>query len=377
MIDEALKTEEPETNHSRRRHFHEERLRRRERRATQRLTSNEPSDTLARAPQPHTPHRRLLVCESNGHFLDHIEPEQIDEMIATKGQFVWLDLKNPTDADLAMLKQEFHFHPLAMEDATRHFERPKIDTYDNYYFLVFYAVHTDTEGSGLVTQALHLFIGANFLVSIHAAEMPAVNRTLTRWQQREEQFGNDPAALVYALLDTIVDDYFPVIDALADRVDDIEERMFARFETGVQQEIFGLKRDLLAMRRVVAPERDLLNVLIRRETPVFQAGTIVYLQDVYDHVMRVTDSIDTYRDMLSSALDVFLSLQSNQLNQILKVLTVTSIVLMSVTLVAGIYGMNFRYMPELEWRYGYPFALGLMVAIALGLLVLFRRLRWL
>jgi magnesium transporter len=131
------------------------------------------------------------------------------------------------------------------------------------------------------------------------------------------------------------------------------------------------------MRRVVAPERDVLNVLIRREVPIFERGAVQYLQDVYDHLLRVTDSIDNYRDLLSSATDAFLSVQSNRLNQVVRTLTVTSIVLMSVTLVAGIYGMNFDFMPELHWRFGYAWALGLMVAISAGLIIFFRRIKWL
>jgi len=134
---------------------------------------------------------------------------------------------------------------------------------------------------------------------------------------------------------------------------------------------------LLHLRRVVAPERDVLNRLLRRELPVFKPEDTVYLQDVYDHIVRVTDSIDTYRDLLSSALDSYLSVQSNNLNQIVKVLTIASIILMSNALVSGIYGMNFRFMPELEWKLGYPFALGLMVIISTALILYFRRRKWL
>jgi magnesium transporter len=143
------------------------------------------------------------------------------------------------------------------------------------------------------------------------------------------------------------------------------------------QDVFALKRDLLAARRIVAPERDVLNVLIRREVPIFERTTILYLQDVYDHIVRITDSIDTYRALLSSALDAFLSVQSNRLNQILKVLTIASIILMSGALIAGIYGMNFEFMPELHWTAGYPWALGLMVVITRALIAFFRWRKWL
>ncbi len=184
-------------------------------------------------------------------------------------------------------------------------------------------------------------------------------------------------ALIYALLDAIVDDYFPVMDDVADRVDDLEEHIFEKFDEGALTKIFNLKKELLQMRRVVAPERDVLNVMLRRDIRVFGNDDVTYLQDVYDHIVRVIDSLDTYRDLLSSALDSFLSMQSNRLNQVVKALTITSIILMSATLVAGVYGMNFEYMPELTWRYGYAWALGLMVAISGGLILWFRHIKWL
>jgi magnesium transporter len=321
--------------------------------------------------------RRLVVYGADGHFTSTAVPEDISEIIKGKDQFVWLDMQAPQEADIALLRDEFKFHPLAIEDATRQHERPKVDSYDGYYFLVFYAIIYDEAKSRLHTEAMNLFVGANYLVSVHHEEISAIDETIKRWQKDEEQFGHDAGALLYALLDTITDDYFPVIDRLADRVETLEEQIFERFQESALQDVFSLKRDLLSMRRIVAPERDVLNILIRREVPIFDRNTILYLQDVYDHIVRITDSIDTYRDLLSSALDAFLSVQSNRLNQIVKILTIGSIVLMSDALVAGIYGMNFDYMPELHWVFGYAWALGLMVVISVGLILFFRWRKWL
>jgi magnesium transporter len=276
-----------------------------------------------------------------------------------------------------MLHEEFEFHPLAIEDATRGAQRPKVDSYGNYYFVVFYSLGVDVQTQRLTTTPLYLFIGQNYLVTVHQEPITHVAETVKRWQAPNSPLEQDVGSLIYALLDAIVDDYFPVMDQIADRVEELEEMIFGKFDEGALEAIFQLKKDLLQIRRVVAPERDVLNVMLRRDIPVFDPNDVTYLQDVYDHIVRVTDSVDTYRDLLSSALDTFLSVQSNQLNQIVKVLTITSIVLMSVTLVAGIYGMNFRYMPELEWRYGYLWALGLMVAIAVVSIAFFRRMRWL
>jgi len=329
-------------------------------------------------PATHTNvNRHLVVCRADGRFTSTIDPADISEILLQKEKFVWLDLQAPQEADIALLRDEFKFHALAIEDATRHHERPKVDSYDGYYFLVFYAISYDERRNRLDSEAINLFVGSNYLVSVHHDEISAIDETIKRWQKDAEQFGHDAGALLYALLDTITDDYFPVIDRLADRVEGIEEQIFERFSEDALQDVFSLKRDLLSIRRIVAPERDVLNILIRREVPIFDRNAILYLQDVYDHIVRITDSIDTYRDLLSSALDAFLSVQSNRLNQIVKVLTIASIVLMSDALIAGIYGMNFEFMPELHWTFGYPYALGLMVVIGAALVAFFRWRKWL
>jgi magnesium transporter len=321
--------------------------------------------------------RQLVVCKSNGQFHTHINPDEIDQLINQPNTFLWLDLQNPQEHSIELLRQEFKFHALSIEDATRHHERPKLEAFDSYYFMVFYALSYDDAQRRLAGQSIGLFIGSNYIVSVHQHEINAIDDTIKRWQANTAEFGQDSGALLYSLLDAIVDDYFPVIDQLAERVEDIEEQIFERFSEDALQEVFGLKRDLLQVRRIVAPERDVLNVLIRREVPIFDRNSILYLQDVYDHIVRITDSIDTYRDLLSSALDAFLSVQSNRLNQVVKVLTITSIVLMTDALIAGIYGMNFDFMPELRWQYGYPFALGLMLVLDVALVLFFRWRQWL
>ncbi len=319
----------------------------------------------------------LVVCQGRGRFQTSVSPEDISELRENPAITLWLDLTQPSEADVALLREEFGFHPLAIEDATRAHQRPKVDSYGRYYFVVFYCLALDSQTRQLCTTPIYLFIGQNYLVTVHNEPITAIQDTLRRWRASDSPLDQDLGSLVYALLDAVVDDYFPVMDQVAERADELEEVIFGAFDENTLQEIFQLKKDLLQLRRVVAPERDVLNVMLRRDIPVFDQNDVTYLQDVYDHIVRTTDAIDTYRDLLSSALDSFLSMQSNRLNQIVKVLTITSIVLMATTLVAGIYGMNFQYMPELEWRYGYAWALGLMVVIAGGTIAFFRRIKWL
>jgi magnesium transporter len=363
-----------------------------------------------------------LIISAAGTFRSDLDPGSLGAILAVPSSTIWLDIQDPADEDVALLRDVFGFHPLAIEDAIRSHERPKVDAYalaarrpenhldvekeggqggeilepdtDNkrlhgprrgeiessgpgsYYFVVFYTASFHAESDHIETQAISLFIGANYLVTVHNGPMWQVSDTLARWQAPNSPLGHRVSALVWALLDAIVDAYFPLTDRLADRIEELEDAIFVHFDQKAIESIFGLKRDLLNLRRAIAPERDVLNVLLRRELPIFKSKDLAYLQDVYDHIVRVTDNIDTYRDLLSTALDSFLSIQSNNLNQIMKLLTMGSILLMSNALIAGIYGMNFRFMPELGQHWGYPYALGLMAAIDVALILFFRSRKW-
>jgi magnesium transporter len=317
----------------------------------------------------------LLVCQ-NGHFGTGAAPSAIKDALAQPDAIIWLDIADPNAEDVALLRDQFEFHPLAIEDAVRSHERPKVDAYGRYYFIIFYAAHYNTQTMEIELQPLHLFIGPNYLVSVHPGPLQYIADAVTRWQLPNTPLSNKVSAILYALLDGVVDAYFPLMDQIADRIEILEDTIFQHFDESAIQTIFGLKTDLLRLRHVVAPERDVLNVLLRRELPVFRPEDIVYLQDIYDHIVRVTDNIDTYRDLLSSALDSYLSLQSNNLNQVMKLLTMASIVLMSNALVAGVYGMNFQFMPELKFRWGYPAILLVMAGVAVYMIEYFRKKKW-
>lgn len=321
-----------------------------------------------------------LVCAMNGTYVKDPPLEQLDALLAQPEAVTWLDVCDPDDADYVTLQERFHFHPLTLEDVKHGGGRPKVEQHENYYFIIFYVIcasQNKDRADHFELQPLYLFAGPNYLVSVHTGTLVQIEETMARWRNPGTPPGDRVGSLLYNLLDTIVDDYFPLLDRVAEESEQIEDQIFESFERSSIQTIFGLKRDLLALRRVIAPERDVLNVLMRRELPLFRGKDIVYLQDIYDHIIRVADNIDNYRDLLSSALDSYLSVEASRQNQILKVLTVTSIILMTDALIAGIYGMNFAHMPELSWQFGYPFAIGLMVLLSGGLFVFFKRKKWL
>ena len=307
---------------------------------------------------------------------DTLALEDISDVLTQDDTMLWIDLTGPSLEELRLINDEFGFHPLAMEDAAKRHQRPKVDVYENFLFIVFYELEIVEERPQ--TRELSLFVGRNYLVTVHDADMsPTIREVAQRWRENLGWRGKrHVGVLVYSLLDAIVDDYFPVVDHISERIEDLEVKIFDHFDHRAQADIFALKKDLLAVRQVLAPERDVMNILVRRDSPVFGEEMVTYFQDVYDHILRVTENIDTYRDLLSSSLDAFLSLSSNRLNQIVKTLTSSSIILMSMTLVAGIYGMNFVHMPELDWQFGYAWAIGLMGATGAGLYLMFRRMGW-
>ena len=289
---------------------------------------------------------------------------------------LWVDVVDATPEEIPRVGEEFGFHPLALEDVEGGGQRPKIDQYDGYQFIVFYGL--TTEGERCKSHEVNIFLGKHYMVTFHDSHLPVITETAARWKANVDAMGTRSIGfLLYSLLDALVDGYFPVLDDIAERADTLEETIILPGQPGLQAEILQLRRDLLMIRRVVGPERDVMNVLVRHDPPVFSSKEIVYFQDVYDHLLRVTDSVDIYRDMLSSVLDANLSMVSYTLNIVLKRLTASSIILMSMTLIAGVYGMNFAHMPELDWRYGYPFALGLMAVVAAIEVGLFMRIGWL
>jgi magnesium transporter len=340
-----------------------------------------------------------------GHFRELDDPAQISDLLADEQHLLWLDLVNPSADELRLITEEFSLHPLAVEDAAQHQQRPKIDEYDNFYLMVIFAIEAADETAepvaGPVAAAdgpaararrtlveagrfkiheIDLFIGERFLITVHETPLPFLDEMAERWRHNSRAINEGVGVLLYTLLDSIVDAYFPVLDQIVERVTDLEERLFTsagrRDQPYDTRNLFGLKRDLLKLRRVIAPERDALLILTRQEVPLFDRRVGVYFQDVYDHVVRVTDAIDIYQDLLTSALDSYLSMISNNLNQVMKTLTSLTVILIVPTFIAGIYGMNFEYMPELHWRFGYAFALGTMLLAAALLFVYFRRKGW-
>jgi magnesium transporter len=311
------------------------------------------------------------VAYVNDHFESITQQEDISLYISNPDATVWVDMLDPGAEELECLRTEFQFHPLSLEDVTRGSQRPKIEIYPTYYFVVFYALAYPKPDAPLEARELNIFLGPNYVVTVHTQPIHELVEVWERWQRRVDDMGTDMGRLLYLIFDSIVDEYFPVVDVLADRAEDIEESIFEKFDRGALQDIFQLKKDLLSLRRLVAPERDVLNVLLRRDPPILPASAVIFFQDVYDHLLRVLDSIDTYRDLLSSALDAYLSVQSNNLNEVMRKLTVISTIFLPLTFITGFFGMNFEHLP-FESELFLWISLAVMILLPIAMLIYFR-----
>ncbi|MBI6546280.1 MAG: magnesium/cobalt transporter CorA [Cyanobacteria bacterium NC_groundwater_1444_Ag_S-0.65um_54_12] len=285
----------------------------------------------------------------------------------------WIDITAPTAQELAGIAERYGLHYLAIEDCLHDGQRPKLDSYDKHVFMVLHHPSLDRDRHAVTMQELDLFLGPNFVITSHLDPLPMLDVVRERWAESAEVKNEGASFLVYLIADTLVDDYFPVLDHLDDRLAELDDRIFQESDrANLMHPAFELKKQLLLLRRIVGPTRDSLVLLARHESPLLTHAAAVHIQDVYDHLIRIADTLDLYRDLASSVQETFLTMVSNRLNLSMKRLTAATITLMSISLVASIYGMNFRIMPELTWQHGYAWALGLMAAIGGGCLAFFK-----
>jgi len=287
----------------------------------------------------------------------------------------WLDMEEPTKKEGEFLSSFFHFHPLAIEDCWDEINHPKADDYGDYLFIIFHEPRTSEKR--FTTKEVEFFLGSNFLVTFHKSRLPHIAEVQGQLEKRPELFSRGPDFLLYLILDDIIDNYFPVLDKIETRIDELEDSIVVNPSRNTVNGIFSLKREVLHLKKVIGPQREILNRFTRAEFPIVAKTSLVYYRDLYDHIYRIYDLAESFRDLLSGALDAYLSSLSNRMNEIMKVLTIITTILLPLSLIAGIYGMNFRFMPELSRPWGYPWALGLMVTVALVMIRYFRKKNWL
>ena len=292
----------------------------------------------------------------------------------------WINIEGINDVSLIeKLGACYGIHPLTLEDILNTDQRPKADDMENYIFIVLKMLHYNDQGTDIVSEQVSLILGNNFIFTfqegIKGDVFEPLRQRIRGSKGKIRKMGAD--YLAYAMLDGIVDNYFAVLEQLGEQIELLEEEVVTEPNPETLKKIHYFKREMLYIRRCVWPLREVMASIAKRESDLIKESTEIFLRDVYDHVVQIIDTIETFREMLSSMLDIYLSSISNRMNQVMKVLTIIATIFIPLTFLAGLYGMNFKYMPELEWHWGYPGVLAIMLSATCFMLYFFRKRKWL
>jgi magnesium transporter len=327
---------------------------------------------------PDSAQPRTLFVSADGKVRRDLAPTEINQVIARGGGNLWMDLDITNRSHVAILEHVCKFHPLSIEDTLNPNSRVKLDEYNDYLFMIIRGVRffQDTEDPyDLETFNLDFYIGKHFLVTVHAGPSAAVEVVEEKIQRSPELLMRGVDRIAHAVMDAAIDAYFPLLDQIDEFVDSLEQRVFENFERAALKDIFAVKRTVLSLRRHLAPQRDIFNALANRPTPVLSPESQLYFRDILDHVLRINDSLDMYRDLLSSTLDSYLTQVSNRLGNATKGLSVIATVTLPFVIVSGMWGMNFQHIPLSDHAGGFWILLGVQMAIGFVLLALLRLLR--
>jgi len=291
----------------------------------------------------------------------------------------WLNITGLHDVKLLeKLGKKYQIHPLVLEDILNTDQRPKVEIFENYIFVVLKMLSFDTQKQEIEHEQISLIVGNNFVITFQEREGDVLNPIRERLKNplgRMRKNGAD--YLAYTIIDVIVDHYFILLEKLGEKIEILEENVIENPDRNTVKDLQLLKRELIFLRKSIWPLREVISELTRDETPLVSSFTLPYLRDVYDHTIQVIDTVETFRDMVSGILDIYLSSLSNKMNEVMKVLTIIATIFIPLTFIAGIYGMNFEFMPELKWYWGYPLVWLVMMTILVFMLYYFRRKKWL
>ncbi|HET7746515.1 MAG TPA: magnesium/cobalt transporter CorA, partial [Vicinamibacteria bacterium] len=269
------------------------------------------------------------------------------------------------------------FHPLAIEDTLAEVHHPKLDDYDTYLYVIVHGMRFDAPTDQFITRELDIFLGTNFLITHHNGPMRSVSSTRDQCAKNlQASMPRGVDFLLHSILDQMFEHYFPSLDAIEDKIQLVQVEVFENPSRETLDRIFALKKDVMQLRRICLPQREIVNRLARGDFKVISPRASMYFRDIYDNLYRIVEGSLSYQDMAQATMDAYLSSVSNRLNETMKRLTVVGAIFAALTVITGVYGMNFEFMPELKWRYGYIFAWVLMIAATGGLVYFFKRKQW-
>ncbi len=321
---------------------------------------------------------KITLLDYNKSSLEEKEVTRVEDCFPFKKRAIsWVNIDGLHQSSIIeKLGSKLAIHPLVLEDIMNTDQRPKIEDYDEYLFIVLKIFSYD-RNTDIAIEQVSLILGPTYVISFQEKKdiFDAIRKRLQNRKGRITKMGAD--FLAYSLIDTIVDQYFIILEQFGEKIEALEIELVENPSTETVHTIHNLKRELLFLRKSVWPLRELINALLRGESQLIHESTRIYLRDVYDHTIQVIDTVETYRDILSGMLDIYLSSVSNRMNEVMKVLTVIATIFIPLTFLAGIYGMNFRFMPELEWQWSYPILILIMIIIVVSMAWYFHRKRWL
>ena len=322
---------------------------------------------------------RSVHLSQDGQFRTGLGVDEIAAALKDTSGLLWVDLRDePAEVSKSILRETFGFHPLAVDDAVEETHVPKVDDWGEYVYLVLRAVVFDDQAEEeLGTPEVDVFLGRGYLVTYQSRPIAAVDRVWSACQRDQRHLRQGATHLLYKLADELVADYLSVVEEIDAAIDEIEDQVFTDPQPELLERIFALKRGLLHLRRIIAPQREVFSKLARGDYALVEPRSQIFFRDVYDHLVRLHDITESMRDLVGSALDTYLSVTSNRMNEVMKVLTVIATIFMPLSFIAGVYGMNFHYMPELGWRLAYPAVWLIMLGISVLMLIYFRRRGWL
>ena len=340
-----------------------------------------PPGTLVHIGQRKTESARISVIDYNEQNFQEKRISAIEECLQFKetSTVTWINIDGIHEINLIdELGRQFELHPLILEDILNTGQRPKFEDFDKYIFVVLKMLSYDDENQAVQAEQVSLVLGPNFVISFQESVGDVFEQIRDRIRNakgRIRKMGAD--YLCYALIDAIIDNYFAILEGFGERIESMEEELVAEPTEKTLQQIHTLKREMIFLRKSVWPLRELISALQRSESTLIRESTGIYLRDVYDHTIQIIDTIESFRDMISGMLDIYLSSLSNKMNAVMKVLTIIATLFIPLTFVAGFYGMNFKHMPELEWHWAYPAVWLVMVTVAVIMLIYFRKKKWL
>jgi magnesium transporter len=321
---------------------------------------------------------RAFYLGPDGKLLDQLHREQIRDFLATGEGLLWVDMEDVKNEDAEFLSDVLCFHPLAVADCiSKNIHPPKIDDFEDYLFIIVHGINYHIESEVVETTELALFLGKNYVVTSHDIPMMSVSSVLERVQKDGRPMRRGADFLAHDLLDALVDNFMPTINGMDDKNEQLEAEVLHEPKRETLMSIMHLKRSILALTRVILPQREIMNGLSRGDYPFVSEQVKIYYRNIYDHLVRIEMLTLGLRDMTESVLSTYLSSVSNRMNEVMKVLTLIATIFIPLTFIVGIYGMNFVNMPELEWKYGYFVILIVMAVIGVSLAVYFKRKRWL